>query len=365
MKATNGRAKRLFAVMAAAGLVSTAVMAAGATSATAAASCDKSKIKLVQSGRGLENPYYVAVNKGSEAFAKSVGLTSQWISSDGDSQKQLSQITSILAESGACTVLNVDPNESSILPAILDAAKAAGAHVVVQWNRPSGVTPLKYGTTFTTFMSEDGNAQGYAIAIALFKAMGGKGNIVALQGMLDNTVAQSRFLGLKRAMKEYPKIKLLADQTAKWDQNEGQKVMGTFLTKYGKQINGVWTANDSMGLGALQALRAKKRTDVGVVGIDGLDLAMKEIAAGNGKSGYIATTASNAHIQGGYGLAIGYAAATGSWDPATAKPEQRAFYLKTVIATKANVAVMSKDRSIGMKFTNIWDAIGSVIPENV
>ena len=91
---------------------------------------------------------------------------------------------------------------------------------------------------------------------------------------------------------------------------------------------------------------------------------MKEIKAGNGKTGFIATTASNAHIQGGYGLAIGYAAATGSWDPATAKPEERAFYLKTVIATKKNVDAASKDLSIGMKFTDIWDAIGSVIPES-
>jgi ribose transport system substrate-binding protein len=362
MKVSTGRTKRLVAAIASVGLASTVIMTVGVTPASAAA-CEKSKIKLVQSGRGLENPYYVAVNKGSAAFAKSVGLEHQWISSEGDSQKQLSQITSILAESGNCAVINVDPNESSILPAILDAAKEAGAHVVVQWNRPAGVTPLKYGTTFTSFMSEDGNAQGYAIAVALFKAMKGKGKIVALQGMLDNTVAQSRFKGLKRAMKEYPKIKLLADQTAKWDQNEGQKVMQTMLTKYGKKIKGVWTANDSMGLGALQALKAKKRTDVGVVGIDGLELAMKEIKAGNGKTGFIATTASNAHIQGGYGLAIGYAAATGSWDPAKAKPEERAFYLKTVIATKKNVDAASKDLSIGMKFTDIWDAIGSVIPE--
>jgi len=364
MKASKGSIKRFLIAVTTAGLVSTTLMTVGTTSASAA-TCDKSKIKLVQSGRGLENPYYVAVNKGAAAFAKSVGLEHQWISSEGDSQKQLSQITSIIAEAGPCAVINVDPNESSILPAILDAAKAAGSHVVVQWNRPAGVTPLKYGNTFVAFMSEDGNAQGYAIAIELFKAMGGKGNIVALQGMLDNTVAQSRFAGLKRAMKEYPKIKLLADQTAKWDQNEGQKVMQTMITKYGKKINGVWTANDSMGLGALQALRAKKRTDVAVVGIDGLDQAFKEIAAGNGKSGFIATTASNAHIQGGYGLAIGYAVATGAFDLAKAKPEQRAFYLKTVLGTKKNVAAVSKDQSVGMKFTNIWNAIGSVIPENV
>ena len=88
MKVSTGRTKSLVAAIASVGLASTVIMTVGVTPASAAA-CEKSKIKLVQSGRGLENPYYVAVNKGSAAFAKSVGLEHQWISSEGDSQKQL------------------------------------------------------------------------------------------------------------------------------------------------------------------------------------------------------------------------------------------------------------------------------------
>ena len=339
-----------------------------APAAQAADLCAKDKVHLVQSGRGLENPYYAFVNTGANAFAKTVGLTSEWISSEGDSQKQLAQITSIVNQYGNCAVINVDPNESAILPAILDAAKAKGAHVIVQWNRPKGLSPKSYGDTFVTFMSENGYNQGYGSAIALLKAMGGKGSIVALQGILDNVPAQTRFLGLKAALKLYPKVKLLADQTANWDQNQAQKLTQTFITKYGKQITGVWTANDSMGLGALAALTAKGMKSVPVVGTDGLTQTLKLIAAGNGKSGFIATSVPGGAVQGGFGLAIGYAAATGAITVADLPPNHRAFYLKTNLATKANIAAtlaLANDPVPSLNFSDIWSHVGDVIPEDL
>lgn len=348
-------------------LGATSLMALSAPAAQAAA-CAKDKVHLVQSGRGLENPYYAFVNTGANAFAKTVGLTSEWISSEGDSQKQLSQITSIVNEHGNCAVINVDPNESAILPAILDAAKAKGAHVIVQWNRPKGLSPKSYGDTFVTFMSENGYNQGYGSAMALLKAMGGKGSIVALQGILDNVPAQTRFLGLKAALKKYPKVKLLADQTANWDQNQAQKLTQTFITKYGKKITGVWTANDSMALGAVAALAAKGMKSVPVVGTDGTTQALKLIEAGNGKSGLISTSVPGGAVQGGFGLAIGYAAATGAVTVADLPAKYRAFYLKTAIATKANIKAtlaLANNPVPSLDFSDIWSAVGDVIPEDL
>lgn len=349
-------------------LAATSLLAFSSTAAQAAEACAKDKVHLVQSGRGLENPYYAFVNQGSNAFAKSVGLTSEWISSEGDSQKQLSQITNIVNQYGNCAVINVDPNESAILPAILDVAKAKGAHVIVQWNRPKALSPKSYGDTFVAFMSENGYNQGYGSAIALLKAMGGKGKIVALQGILDNVPAQTRFLGLKAALKEYPKVKLLADQTANWDQNQAQKLTQNFITKYGKKITGVWTANDSMGLGALAALRAKGMKKVPVVGTDGLTQVLKLIKKGNGKSGFIATSVPGGAVQGGFGLAIGYAAATGAINVADLPAKYRAFYLKTNIATKANIKAtlkLAKNPVPQLDFSDIWSNVGDTVPEDL
>lgn len=343
----------------------TAAEEAPAEEAGAEGACAPEDVFLVQSGRGLENEYYIAVDAGSQAFAKSVGLEGQyqWIASDGDSAKQQSQIEQLLAEHGACTVLNVDPNESAILPAILDAVNREGAWMTVQWNRPEGVTPLTSGKHFVAFMSEDGFVQGYETAKALFEAMGGSGSIVALQGMLDNTVAQTRFQGLQKALEEYPDVTLLEDQTAKWDRTEGQNVTQTFITKFGDEINGVWAANDSMGLGAAAALQAAGIA-APITGIDGLAETLELIQAGDGKSGLVATTIANAANQGGFGLAIAHAAATGQIDPDTEPADHRSFYLKTNIATKANVdGVPLPDDTSTMDFSNIWSVVGGVIPE--
>lgn len=344
---------------------SAASSSAASESPAAEGACAPEDIFLVQSGRGLENEYYIAVDAGAQQFAKSVGLEGsyQWIASDGDSAKQQSQIEQLLAEHGACTVLNVDPNESAILPAILDSVNREGAWMVVQWNRPEGVTPATSGKHFVAFMSEDGYVQGYETAKALFEAMGGKGNIIALQGILDNTVAQTRFEGLQAALAEYPEIKLLGDQTASWDRTEGQNVTQTFITKFGDQINGVWAANDSMGLGAVAALEAKG-IKAPVSGIDGLAETLEAIQAGDGTSGMVVTTISNAANQGGFGLAIAYAAATGQIDPDTEPADHRSFYLKTNLATKANIdSVPLPDDVSGMNFGDIWSIVGGPIPE--
>lgn len=339
--------------------------AAAEEPAAAEGACAPEDVFLVQSGRGLENEYYIAVDAGAQAFAQSVGLEDryQWIASDGDSAKQQSQIEQLLAEHGACTVLNVDPNESAILPAILDAVNREGAWMTVQWNRPEGVTPLTSGKHFVAFMSEDGFVQGYETAKALFEAMGGSGNIVALQGMLDNTVAQTRFQGLQAALEEYPDITLLEDQTAKWDRTEGQNVTQALITKYGDDINGVWAANDSMGLGAAAALQAAG-IQAPITGIDGLAETLELIQAGDGTTGMVATTIANAANQGGFGLAIAHAAATGQINPDTEPADHRSFYLKTNIATKANVdSVPLPDDTSGMDFSDIWAVVGGEIPE--
>ncbi|HET7398246.1 MAG TPA: sugar ABC transporter substrate-binding protein [Intrasporangium sp.] len=338
--------------------------ASGAANQTSKGTCKPSEVTLVQSGRGLENEYYVSVDAGAKAFAKSKGLEGryQWIASDGDSSKQLSQIKSILAKGGKCVVLNVDPNESSVLPAIIKQVEQSGAWLVTQWNRPDGVKPETSSPHWVAHMSVDGVPQGYDTAKALFEKMGKKGNIVALQGILDNPPAKERFAGLQKALKEYPNVHLLEDQTAGWDRTKAQNITQTFLTKYGDKVNGIWAANDGMTLGALEALKnANKAGKVPVSGIDGLTEAIA--AVGNPATGYVATTQSTAVAQGAYGLAIGFAAATGEIDPASQPVNHRSFYLKPlpVITPDTVKSVKAPDDTSGLDLTNIWAQAGDPI----
>lgn len=325
--------------------------------------CEPEDIVLVESGRGLQNEYYVAADAGARAFAESKGMLDQyqWIASDGDSSKQLSQIKSILARSGPCTVLNVDANESAIVPSIVKEVEKSGAWVVTQWNKPDGTSPLTSGKHWVAHMSVNGVPQGYGTAKALFEEMGGSGKIVALQGVLDNPPAKERFIGLQKALKEYPDIELLEDQTAGWDRTTAQNITQTWLTAYGDKIGGVWSAGDDMSLGAREALLNAGRTDVSVTGVDGLQQAVKLVGTKGG--GYAATSQSTGALQGGYGLAIAYAAATGEIDPDDLPADKRQFYLKDlpVVTHKTAAEAPSALDTSGMDFSDVWAANGKAM----
>ncbi len=86
-----------------------------------------------------------------------------------------------------------------------------------------------------------------------------------------------------------------------------------WLTRFGDEIKGIWAANDDMGVGALEALRAEGLAGkVPVTGIDGIKLAVEAIIAGE----FAGTVSWDPFWQGGMGLSIGYHAKTGKFDPA-------------------------------------------------
>ena len=291
---------------------------------------------LVESVRSLSNPYHAQWVKGGQMFADSVGAKLTVLTDEGDSQKQLSGISS-LANSGKTIVLNVDPNTNSDTQAIVRTVAAAGGYVVTQWNKPAGFEPWGVGNNWVSHISFDGNVGGEQVANTLFTAMGGSGGIIALQGILDNVSSQQRFTGLNKALSSKPGIKLLDQQTANWDRNQAFKVTQTLLSKYGNKVKGVWAANDNMALGAIQALNsAGMLGKVPIVSAsDAVPEALQDIKAG--KDGLLATVSTDAYWQGGAAMALAYDAAIGKIDVNKLTHEQRAFYGTQLLVTKANV----------------------------
>lgn len=306
-----------------------------AAEAAAAGECGDD-VTLVNSIRSLSNEYHANWAQGGEWFAESVGLAENYqvVTDEADQQQQLSTIRSLLAENAACTVINVDPTSSTVTEAVVQAADDAGAYVVSQWNTPDGFLPSEETPTWVSHISFDGRVGGYDTAKALFDEMGGSGQIVAIQGILDNVPAQQRFEGLQQALEEYPDIELLDDQVANWDRAEAQQVTQTLLTQYGDEVTGIWAANDSMALGVVEALRSAGRAgEVPVSGHDATSEALQAISDGE----MVATVSSDAWWQGGMGLAIGLAALRGDIDPAELGEEERAFYAEQFLIDGENV----------------------------
>ena len=162
------------------------------------------KPTVVNSIRSLSNPYHATWNKGGAAFAKSVGAEYVTLVTEGNSEKGIADIKAILAKTGGNCVINVDPNDSPDARPIVEAAKAAGAYVVTQWNKPNDLHPWDFDPNYVAHISFSGVPYGKAMAEALIKAMGGKGGIVALGGIESNVPAIERKAGLEEALNANP-----------------------------------------------------------------------------------------------------------------------------------------------------------------
>ena len=298
-------------------------------------------VTAVQSIRSMSNPYHANWADGGALFGDWADVEVVTIVDEGDSQTQLSKIRALGAE-GKVFALNVDPNDSSTTEAIVKAVTEAGGYVVTQWNKPDDLWPWDVSDNWVAHISFNGETSGEEVSQALFDAMGGSGNIIALQGILDNVPAKQRFAGLQKALEANPDIKLLADQTANWDRAEAFSVTQTLLSQYQGQVDGIWAANDNMALGAFEALTAAGLAGtIPIVGFDAVPEALENIQNSD-ETGYIATVSTDPWWQGGAGLSLAYQAATGKIKESELSHEQRAFYGKQIVVTLDNVGDFTK-----------------------
>lgn len=336
-RTARGRIARRFgaAALAAAAAVSLAACSStGGGGTTSTGTLKKDDLVMVTEVRSLSNAYEASWVEGSKAYANSLGVPIKTIVYDGDSQKALSQLQSVLAGDKK-VLLNINPNTTADTPAIVNAVKNAGGYVVTQWSKPADLHPWDVGNNWVAYVTYDGVVEGKDTGAALVKAMGGTGGVIALQGLLANDISKSRFSGLEQALSGQSGVKLLDNQPADFDRNKAYTTTQTLLNKYGDKVTGVWAATDDMALGALQAVtEAGKAGKIKIASAaDATPEGLQEVKAGN----LVATYTTDPYFNGAMGLALCYQAATGTLDVSTMQQSDREFYVKQTLITADNV----------------------------
>lgn len=330
----SGIVRRGLAALAA--TCATLVLGAHGAGAASQPTYKKEDLVLVTTVINATNPYMASWIEGSKALGEKLGLPVEIVQSNGSSQQQIAGIQALAAK-GKKIVLVTNPLAASDVPAIANTVKANGGYMVVWWNMPPNYEPAKVGDHFVAFGTYNGYTAGKCGAEALVKAMGGKGGVIALPGVLDSTVSQERYAGLVDTLKQNPDVKLLDTQPANWDQAIALKTTQQLISKYGEEITGVWTADDAMMLGAYEAV--KKSGRIGEVKFSGegayppvVDLMVNQpdgpvVAGSSFHRGYQAAAT---------GLLIAYKAAVGEIDVATLTPDQRHGQYAVDCVTPAN-----------------------------
>lgn len=189
-----------------------------------------------------------------------------------DAPKQIADIEDMVSTRGI-DALVILPGDPDAMTSAIKQVKDTGKFVTVV-DRQLSITGVE-----DLYVAGDNPGLG-ANAAAYFKeALPDGGNIVILRG-LPIPIDQQRFDGFMAGI-EGTKINVLDDEFANWNRDDGFKVMQDFLTRF-PDIKGVWTQDDDISLGAIEAIKqAGRENDMFVVGGAGMQQIIQRVQAGD------------------------------------------------------------------------------------
>lgn len=222
-------------------------------------------------------------------LAVSTGNTYKVTVMDGknDQAEQTNQINNFITE--GVDVLIVNLVQSTAAASVIDICKNADIPVVFINREPTSDDLALWDKI--TYVGADarqsGTMQGEIVLGLENKGdINGDGtvNYVMVQGDMENVDAQYRTeFSVKALTNAGLKVNKLVEQRGDWDQAKGQEITAAALTQYENDVEVVFCNNDSMALGAYQAIEAAGRTvgkDIYLLGVDALEEACTLVKEG-------------------------------------------------------------------------------------
>ena len=278
------------------------------------------KYKMLFIVKSLDNPFWDRMRSGAEKAGKDLNIDIITLApiKPYNVEEQLRFMEDGITQK-VDAILVVPADSKGIVPGIKKANKA-GIPVVTPNSKA-------YGGMVTTWTGAQNRDVGYDIAKFGLKAIGGKGNVIILEGTPGNQTAIDRQKGFDDAIAEFKGVKVLASQTAKYSRVEGMRVMENLVQRFPK-IDLVIACNDEMALGAIEALDAAGRlSKTKVTGFDANNDALKSIAEGK----MLATGDQRPDAQGYWGVVAAFIHLEGM-------PVPKELYLPAPVMHKGNVS---------------------------
>ena len=257
---------------------------------------------------------------------------------EGSSEKSLADVKALLAKTNGNLALAIDTNDAPNARPVVEAVAEAGGYGSTIWIKTDDLHPWDFGDNYVSHMTWSDEGPAEQTARILLDAMGGKGGVVHLGGIASNNPAIERLNGLKNALKDYPDVELLDAQPADWDTQKANQIMSSMITRFGDEITGVHCANDTIGYGVLEALRAEGM-DIPIVTYDGNPQAVDLVR----EKKILATVFTNPHWGGGITAALAYHAAIGTFKPSEEPEAHREFYGPAIMVTPEDAAQFKTD----------------------
>jgi len=218
----------------------------------------------------LNNPFFVSLKEGAEQAAEEAGAKLIVADAQDDSAKQLNDVEDLIQKK--VDILLINPTDSHAVSSAVESANQAGIPVITVDRESEGGETVAH-------IASDNVSGGKMAGEYILEQLGGKGNIVELEGIPGTSAARDRGKGFHEAVDGKSGVKVVASQPADFNRAKGLNVMENILQSH-KDIQAVFAHNDEMALGALEAIQAAKK-DILVVGFDAIEYAVKAVEKGD------------------------------------------------------------------------------------
>ena len=109
--------------------------------------------------------------------------------------------------------------------------------------------------TITVFAGPDNIYMGEVAGQSCVELLNGRGNVVILEGAAGTDPATNRQRGFLNIVEKHPNIRILASQNVDgWDPARAMTIMQDYITRFGSQIDFLFTHDDGLFQGAQQAI---------------------------------------------------------------------------------------------------------------
>ncbi|MGE9010725.1 sugar ABC transporter substrate-binding protein [Leptospira interrogans] len=250
-------------------LMTTAIAVVAALLAHHATAADN-QMTIAVFTKNSTNPAYEAFRIAADQIARTTGAkVVHFVPKQPDNVDEQKAMVEQVIKDRPDAIIFIPVDDVAMVPSVklLNEAKIP---VVLVSNPLPGI--------FVTYVGADDFEIGYREARYLFEHLGGKGKIVVIEGTPAAPTNRERLRGYQRAFREFPGIEVLGSAVGNYQTPDAKRGMEKLLAEH-KQIDAVLSANDSMALGVLDALKAANRTAI-VIGINGILPAVKQIEAG-------------------------------------------------------------------------------------
>ena len=219
-----------------------------------------------------DNPFYIAMLRGIRARAQELGWDVATVSANEDKLKQINGVQDLVAR-GVKGIL-ISPIDAVGVNAAYDAAAAAKIPIV-------SVARGSSSPNQTIHVAMDEKQIGRDIAEWTAKKLGGKGKVALLMGPSGAPTFKNLGDGYSEVMAKYPEIHIVFRSDGPLTRERGVKQAEDALVAH-PDLAAIYTANDDVALGAMQAVNAANRKGKTLVtGMNGVPPALRAVKEEN------------------------------------------------------------------------------------